>query len=1090
MKSKTYLKHFATILLIILVASCPLSKIWASPAFGAVLLQNTAPTKDIKGTVVDSNGEPLIGASIIVKGSKISTITNADGEFSLPEVGNGSILEVSYIGFLTKSVRIKDSTPLVIQLKEDASNLDEIVVIGYGNVRREALTGSVSSISGKAVEQVPVSSLAEALGGKLAGVQVTSDDGSPDADIVVRVRGGGSITQDNSPLYLVDGFPVDNLKDISPTDIESIDVLKDASSTAVYGARGANGVINITTKRAKAGKASISFNSYMSLRTLSKKLNVLDPYEFVLVQYENARLKSSQPTSFIEKFGDPSEYHIYKDFKGDDWQDLILGGTTTTQYYNATISGSGQKTQYHLSLTHTNAPGILAGNGQKKTFLNAKLKSEIFPFLTLEYNTRFVNTRTDGSGTEGVSVLSALEYAPTQGLQDFMIMPPASEDFSPEEEDYQTKYNPLDQTAQKWRQKGGTLFNTTVAANLKLFKGLTFRSEFGIDFNYGYQKNFFGPKTGNAEQYSGGMPFIELTKTETPKYRMANTLTYQGNYKKRHHLNVLLGQEINHAQMHTDFLSTRYFPVNITPKAAFDNLTLGEAYKTTSKKNTPERLSSWFGRIMYDYNRRFYATFTLRADGSSKFAPGNRWGIFPAGSVAWRISEEKFLQDTFVSDLKLRFSTGASGNNRIASDLWKSTYALSTSKTPGWNEVINTYYTFGSSYLPNPSLKWETTITNNLGLDFGFFNGRLSGSLDLYLNNTKDLLVPSTIPQTTGFSEQQTNIGETQNKGVELTLNALLVKKQDFTMNANFNIGLNRNKIVSLASGETEWKKGSRWASTDQTPYEDYLVRVGSSVGLMYGYTNDGFYKVEDFDYNTTTRTYTLKEGVVDCSSLVHVMPGAPKFKKLGEVSPDEKNPMVNDSDLSIIGHAMPKFSGGFGLNAEYKNIDFSIFFNYMVGNDVYNGNKMHLTAFWRNNYNASGNLSTLVDRSHRFRFVDDEGNDLRGDPELLASFNENATMWNPTTITSPIMMSYNVEDGSFLRLNTLTLGYTLPMKISRIAHISKLRIYVTGYNLWTWTNYSGYDPEVNILSGLTPGIDSNKYPRSRTYTFGVNLTF
>lgn len=1079
--------YLTVVFLLILNAKCP-SAFALSPTNHT--LQHFEQSKEVKGTVVDSNGEPLIGATVIVKGSKTSAVTNLNGEFTLNNVDENASLEISYIGYTTKTVKVKFNSPIVIQMKEDYSNLEEIVVIGYGNVRREALTGSVSSINGKAVEQVPVSSVAEALSGKLAGVQVTSADGSPDADIIVRVRGGGSITQDNSPLYIVDGFPVDNLKDISPTDIESIDVLKDASSTAVYGARGANGVINVTTKRARSGKTTVSFNSYISYRTLSKKLDVLDPYEFVLMQYENARLKSSEPTSFINKYGDPAEFHIYKDYAGDDWQDLIMGGTTSTKYYNVTISGSSQKTQYHLSLTHNDAPGILAGNGQKKTFLNLKLKTEIFPFMNLEYNTRFVNTRTDGAGTDGVSVLTALEYAPTQGLQDFMTLPPASEDFSPEEEDYQTKYNPLDQTFQNWKQKGGTLFNTTAALNIKIHKSLTFRSEFGIDFNYGYQKRFYGPQNSNAEKYSGGMPFVELTKTETPKYRVANTITYQNTFNKRHHLNILLGQEINHSQMHTDFISTRYFPVSITPEAAFDNLTLGEAYQTTSKTSTPERLTSWFGRIMYDFNRKFYATFTLRADGSSKFAPGNRWGLFPAGSVAWRISEEKFLKETIVSDLKIRLSIGASGNNRIASDLWKSTYALSTSKTPGWNEVINTYYANGSSYLPNPSLKWETTITNNLGLDFGFFNGRLSGSLDIYINNTKDLLVPSTIPQTTGFSEQQTNIGETQNKGVELTLNAQLVRKQDFMLSANFNIGINKNKIVSLASGEKEWKRGSRWASTDQTPYEDFLVRVGSSVGLMYGYTNDGFYKVEDFDYNENTGTYTLKEGVVDCSSLVNVMPGAPKFKKLGETYSGEKNPKIDDTDLSIIGHAMPKFSGGFGLNAEYKGIDFSAFFNYMVGNDVYNGNKMHLTAFWRNNYSASGNLSTLVDSQHRFRYIDDEGNDMRKDPELLASFNANATMWNPATITHPIMMTYNVEDGSFLRLSTLTLGYTLPVKISRMAHISKLRIYFTGYNLWTWTKYTGYDPEVNVLSGLTPGIDCNRYPRSRTYTIGINVTF
>lgn len=1076
---KNSLKHFKAFVFILFCLNI-LSSAFAVEYINFVGEVSSVNEK-IKGQVVSDLGEPLIGATIVLKKTGKGTITDLEGNFFI-DIPKGEIeLEVSYIGYKTQIVKVKDRKNIVVRLQEDNASLDEVVVIGYGNIRREALTGSVSSISGKTISQVPVSSVAEAMVGKLAGVQITTADGSPDADIMIRVRGGGSITQDNSPLYIVDGFPVDNLKDIAPTDIESIDVLKDASSTAVYGARGANGVVNITTKRAKEGRTSISFNSYVTLRTLSKKLDVLDPYEFVLLQYEYARSRSSEPTSFIDRYGDPSEFYIYKNYSGDDWQDEVMGGTSLSQYYNVTISGASPKNQYNLSFTHQNSPGILAGNGLQKTFLNFKLKSQLFSFLSFEYNTRFVNTKTDGAGTDGVSVLSALEYAPTQGLTDFMQLPPASDDYTPEEEEYVTRYNPRENVYQNWKQKGGTLFNTTAALNLTILKGLTFRTEFGIDFNNSYQKRFYGSKNSNADRYSNGMPYVELTKVESPKYRLANILTYQFDLKKQHHFNLMLGQELNNSQSLTNFMSARYLPMSITPEKAFDNMTLGEAYQTNSSKSTPERLASFFGRLMYDFNRRFYATFTIRADGSTKFAPGNQWGYFPAASLAWRVSEERFLKNTFVSNLKVRLSSGISGNNRIANDLWKSTYKLSSSKGPGWNEAINSYYTYGSDYLPNPSLKWEKTITNNLGFDFGFFGEKLSGTLDLYVNNTKDLLVPSSIPQTTGFSQQQTNVGETQNKGIELTLNASLVRTRNFTLDANFNVGINKNKIVKLASGETLWKKSSGWASTDQTPYEDYLVEVGNSVGLMYGYTNDGFYQVDDFDYNEVTKEYVLKEGVVDGSSLVTPYPGAPKFKDVYE------DGTIDEKDLSVIGKAMPKLSGGFGLNATCKGFDFSMFFNYTIGNDVYNGNKMHLVSWWRNSYN---NLSTLVDSKHRFRYFDDEGNDLRTNPQLLKEFNKNATIWNPTKMGSAYMMSYNVEDGSFLRLNTLTLGYTLPVYFTKKIGISNLRFYFTGYNLWTLTSYSGYDPEVNMMNGLTPGIDSNKYPRSRTYTFGVNLTF
>lgn len=1046
---------------------------------------------NFKGTVLDGNGDPLIGATVKIKGSSEGTITDFDGNFILRSSRKNVELEVSYVGYKTKTISAVRGKSLKVTLEEDSEALEEVVVIGYGRISKEALTGSVSSVSGKAISQVPVASAAEAMVGKLAGVQITTADGSPDADIQVRVRGGGSITQDNSPLYIVDGFPVDNLNDIAPTDIESIDVLKDASSTAVYGARGANGVVNITTKRAKEGKATVSFNAYMSLRQVSKKLDVLDPYEFVLLYYEDAKLGSSNPTSFYDKYGYPEEFHIYKDYAGDDWQDEIMGKTTVSQYYNVTIGGSSGKTKYNLSLTHSDAPSILEGNGQQKTFLNFKFSTELFKFMTFEYNTRFVNTCTEGAGTEAVKVLDALEYAPTQGLYDFMELPEEDVDYDPSDEDYVQRYNPLQEASQNWRRRGGTLFNTTAALNIKLFKGLTFRTEFGLDIsNTSYDKRFYGPEHGNAEKYSDGMPYIEYTRKSSPKYRLANTLTYQFDLFKKHHFNTMIGQELNHQQTLTDKEATRYFPVDITPEAAFDNMTMGEAYLTESSKTTPNRLASFFGRIMYDYDRRYYATITIRADGSTKFAPGHQWGVFPAASLAWRISEEEFLKNNdIISSLKLRLGSGIAGNNRINDDMWKTTYRLSTSKTPGWGEVINSYYGYGSSYLPNPSLKWEKTITNNVGIDFGLFNERLSGSLDMYLNNTKDLLVPSTIPQTTGYEQQQTNVGQTQNKGIELTLNGLIINNRNFSLSGNFNIGFNKNKIVSLNSGETKWVKKSGWASTDQLPNEDYLVLVGETVGLMYGYTNDGIYQVDDFNYNPTTGEYTLKPGVVDCSSLVTVMPGAPKFKKIAPVKEGEINPQITTDDLSIIGRAMPKFTGGFGLNATYKGFDASAFFNYQVGNDVYNGNKMHLTSWWRN---SETNQLTLVDSKHRFRYFDDAGNDLRKDPELLKDFNKNATMWNPTTVGTAIMMSYNVEDGSFLRLNTVTIGYTLPRHITGKVGISNLRFYFTGYNLWLLTHYTGYDPEVNVNNrdGLTPGIDCNSYPRNKTYTFGVNLTF
>ena len=1046
----------------------------------------------VKGVVHDQEGNPLVGATIVVKGSGNGTISGADGSFQI-RVANPSkdVLDLAYVGFKSVEIPVNGRTTIDIALEDDSSQLDDVVVIGYGTARRGDLTGSIASVSAKAIENMPVASAAEALSGRLPGVQVTSSDGSPDADILVRVRGGGSITQDNSPLFIVDGFQVDNIKDIPPVDIESIDVLKDASATAVYGARGANGVIIVTTKSAKSGRINVSFNGYVQVRTNAKYLSVLDPYEFVMLQYESARLGSSNPTSFYNKYGDVDELYIYKNYKGDNWQEQILGKTAITQNYNLSISGSTEKSSYSLSATYMSAPSILAGNGQRRFNTNFKLKSQLAKGLTFEYNTRFMDNRIDGKGTEGVSVLEALEYAPTQGLQEYMSSPNVGEDIAPEDEDYIQRYDPLEKVRQNWRRRGNTLFNTNVALNWNIIKGLTYRPEFGIDYGYNYAKQYYGSKTNQAISYSDGMPMTEWTKGESSKWRFAHTLTYNFNVAKHHKFNVMVGQELTHSQTRSTSTSARYFPLGIKPEAAFDNQGMGTPYQHTSTTSTPDRIASFFGRVNYNYSNRYMFTFTMRADGSTKFAPGRQWGYFPAAAVAWRISEESFLKDSEVlSNLKLRFSYGATGNNRIDSDMWRNVYKISQSKAPGWNEVTNSYYEPGSTYLTNPKLKWETTYTRNLGVDFGLFKERLFGSVELYWNTTKDLLVPSAIPGSTGFTQQLTNVGQTSNRGIELQVTGIIVDKRDFKLSATANVAFNKNRVDKLASGEKVWELMSRWASTDQLPNNDYRMIVGRETGLMYGYVNDGIYSVDDFDLDVyrSTGKWVLREGIADASSLVNLRPGAPKFKKFGPVEEGDMNPRINEDDIVQIGNTNPKMIGGFGVNATLKGFDLGLFFNFMYGHKVYNGNKMHLTSWWRNNSRC--NLSTSVDSKHRFRYFDDDGNDLRQDPDLLREFNKNATIWNPTTLGTAVMMSANAEDGSFLRLSMATLGYTLPQHITRKFGVRVLRIYVTGSNLFCWTKYTGFDPEVNIQRGLTPNIDCNVYPRSRSYTIGLNVTF
>ena len=1038
----------------------------------------------VSGNVSDNMG-PIIGATVKIAGTSNMAVTDMDGNFKLNNVKNAdkAVLQVSYVGMEDFKEPLKGRTSGInIVMKESMGQLNEVVVVGYGTQKRVNLTGAVASVAGKNLEKVPTASVGEALVGRLPGVQITTADGSPDAEQTIRVRGGGSITQDNNPLIIVDGFEVSSLNDIPPTDVESIDVLKDAASTAIYGARGANGVVLVTTKRPSEGKLTINVNSYIQTKELSNKLDVMDPYEYVMMQYEYARQKSSNPTAFFNKYGKASEYYIYQGDAGYDWQDEIFGSHPVSNYTDVSVSGGNDKVKYKLAFIHQDQPSVMQGNGLRQNNINGQLNVKLLKFLDLEYRTRYMNKTVNGAGTDGVSLLSALRQAPTEGLDDYMNTPTNNEYFDSSTLSEVTRFNPIEENEMNYKKRKNKFLNTQVALTWKIAKGLTLRNEFGYEENTQTTQRYYGKGTSNYKS-NGNLPMVTQSESDGKKWQITNVLNYNFSLGK-HDIQAMLGQETKSSESKSRTFSTRYFPEGTTSSQAFDNLALGTPYENSSSYGSPTRISSFFGRVNYAYDDRYLATFTLRADGSSKFSKNNRWGVFPAVAVAWRASQEKFLKDVkWLSNLKLRLSWGESGNDRISANLYNSLYGISSSRPAGWGEESRFYYKFyNTTYPVNPNVKWETTVTRNLGLDFGLFHERLSGTVEVYWNTVKDLLVPSDIPGYSGFTKMMTNVGQTSNKGIELSLNAYIIEKKDFTLSANFNIGHNKNKIDKLASGETEWilQSGLKNLSNE----DDYRAYVGGSTGLIYGYVNDGFYKVEDFDYfDDKSRTWHLKDGVVDCSILSGTpRPGNAKFKKLT----DDGTNVLTSSDRTVLGNTTPKFSGGFGLNATWKGFDASVFFSYMCGFDVYNYNKIVLTSWVNNTYN---NFSTEVGLDKRWRNFDDMGNEIRYNPEVLAEFNKNATMWNPTSLTSAVTMSYAVEDGSFLRLNNLTLGYSLPKSWMKAIGFQKCRFYVTGYNLFTITGYSGYDPEVDIATGLTPNIDNNRYPRSRTYTFGVQLT-
>lgn len=1056
-----------------------------------------AQNRTISGTVKDSSG-PVLAATVVVVGTTIGASTDFDGAYTISVPASAKQLRVSYIGYDDVTIDLIDSkTVYDVMLRESATQMDEVVVVGYGVQKRSDLTGAVSSVNSKVLEAMPVSSAAEAITGRMAGVQVTTSEGGPDAEIKVRVRGGGSITQDNSPLFIVDGFPVTSINDIAPGDIQSIDVLKDASSTAIYGARGANGVVIVTTKSGKEGKTSVNLNVYFGLKYLVNELDVLDAYEYVMAQYELANYTAKSPnndSSFEKFFGSFGDLELYKNKPTTNWQQEIFGRTAFTQNYNASITGGSEKIKYNIGLTHMDDESIMIGSNFMRNNISMKLKGEIAKGLTFDVTARYSHTDITGAGasTEGGSSVPrlkhAIRYMPTNGLADMVA---SGDDYLEEmlASNASAFLNPYDMTVDEYQKQIRRQQTYNGALNWEIIKGLTFRTEWGIETQDKETDKYYGLSTSTARN-NNLAPVATKLFYASSRWREANTLTWAKTFDDRHDLTVLLGQEITSYNYKQEQLEARYFPKTTSREVALANMSLGEAQPIATKISADENLASFFGRVNYSFDSRYIFTASLRADGSSKFASGNQWGYFPSAAFAWRLSDEQFMKGAsdWLSNLKIRLSYGASGNNRISDGLYKYIYSTSTPSKPyglnGSQQVIMT----PSSALPNPELKWETTVTRNLGIDFGFFNHRLTGSVDLYWNTTKDLLINANIPSSSGFSTQYQNIGKTSNKGIEVVLDAVLVDKEKFRLSFNGNVAYNKNCVDELGTAQS-MLQGSGWVK-NISDVGDYYVQVGKPIGQMYGYRTDGFYTVDDFDYSynaeTGTGTWTLKEGIVDCTSIYggKAIPGAMKIRDL-----NGDGQIDSDNDREVIGLSQPVITGGFNLSASFYGFDLAAYFNYSLGNDVYNANKLEFTSTY--DTRKYGNL--LAEMRGRFTYIDPTtGTSLLNDYEGLVAANANATIWTPITITKAIFTDYAVEDGSFLRLSNVTLGYTLPKHISKKIGMESLRFYVTGTNLWLWTNYSGYDPEVDTRrsSPLTPNVDYSAFPRARQFVVGANITF
>ena len=1051
----------------------------------------------VTGIVKDKTGEPIVGASILIKGTSTGTVTDINGNFTIQKANPSDVLVISSIGYANQNVKVGNQTKLNVVLQDDMANLEEVVVIGYGTMKRRDLTGSVASVTGEALAKNPVSNIAEALQGQLPGVNVISQDGRPGATMSIRVRGGGSITQSNEPLYVVDGMPVDRIDDIPADNIESIDVLKDAASTAIYGARGANGVILITTKNAKAGKAIVKYSTYYQLRPAPEQLDVQSAYEHVMHNWGYA-------TAYGETYGDGvaryyglgSKYgnHIneYKNVEAHNYMDDVL--RTGNMWNNdLTISGGTERTKYMATASYMNNKGNLVNSGFRRWNINLKLQQELTRNLTLDLNARYTEMQFKGHRYNYAT--EAYRYRPI----DNPLGSGDPTDLGMGSASVEENYNPVSIVNDADNLRDVYRLNLTSGLTWKVIKGLTAKTELTVARRWTKTQNWDGGHFGDS-----GYSSAALTTGDGYNVRWTSTLTYdvQG-LGEDHNLNVMAGNEVLGSKTTSASINGYGYPSEWNMEQAFGNIHVTDKSLGRDKFSTnfgePSHTQSWFGRINYSYLGRYLITATMRADGSSRFAKGNQWGYFPAGAVAWRLSDEPFMESTrsWLDNLKIRASIGTSGNDGIDGSSFFTAWVSATENVNGQQVTV---YKPGS-LLGNPDLKWETTISRNAGIDYSFFNGKINGALDFYWNTTKDCLMRVPCDPTSGFSYQYQNVAQTSNKGFELSLNYNAIRTKDFSLRFGLTYNFNHNNVDEVAENAIA-SAHTNWGSTMRLPNYDYVIEEGKPVGVIQGFKSNGFYTVDDF--NVANGVWTLKEGIADNQvgnwsggSYYNIPKGQTAFPGMVKFQDTDGSGVVTVDDVTELGIATAKHTGGFNFTANYKGIDLSANFNYQIGGKVYNANVMHsmmgdkdtglgynrlaeVSECWKMfNVNSSGDIYAVTD------------------PTELAALNANAKYALPYSEYG-IVNSEFIEDASFLRLQTLTIGYTFPKSIIKYVGVSNIRVYFTGGNLFCIKGYSGLDPDVNVspsadssYSGFpTPNYDFRSYPKSRTFTFGLNVTF
>jgi len=1012
------------------------------------------PTK-VTGTIRDaSTNEPLIGVNVVIEGSNAGVISDLNGQFAIEVRDEKSVLVFSYIGYITEKIPVAGQSAIQVSLAPDITSLEEVVVVGYGTQKKSDLTGAISSVKGKDLVQLPMQRVDQALQGRAAGVMVVNQAGAPGSNTTIRIRGMNSISGGNNALIVIDGIQGDNLNSLNPNDIESLEVLKDASATAIYGSKGANGVILITTKTGKAGKSVLEYSLNYGFQKIRRKLPVMNAVDYAMIANEIAALNNKNGTP--EPYYTNEEIQGYRENGGTDWQDEIYR-TAPVLNHQLSASGGSEKIRYLISGGYLNQQGILINTNYKRFSLRANVSANITKKISMGLN--WAGSKESGNstnyGNSGTFLSSpvnlAPRWSPTVPVYD-------AEGFYSDPRDGYGPYDTHNPVA--GAREPEIILNTirnTVNAFLeyKILEGLSLRITGGAITRNRNDFSYYNAKTYEGRPKGGLVGYGTIDEGLSTTYQNTNLLTYDRTFGANHHFTGILVAEqlvekFNGSNLDaTNFLSDKTGIYDLSGAALIHN------YSTRDERV----LNSYLSRINYSFASKYLITASIRADGSSVFGANNKWGYFPSGSVAWRVSEESFIKTMgLFSDLKLRASYGVTGNQGI------SPYGSFAAMTSGVNYPYNGYDATDVGYaigrVGNPNLKWESTAQTDFGIDVGVFRGRLSATVDYYIKNTDNLLLQSDLPRYSGIKTKLANVGSTRNKGVEVSVSSdPFVGK--FKWNSGFNISFNRNTVVDLGGKSELTYKTTQGGYGLNTAF--MRLRVGEPWGQMYGWECLG----------------TWKQSEAEEAALYGQLPGDQKWRDVpdAEGNIDHK---INNSDIKVIGNAMPDFIFGWTNRFSWKSFDLTVLLQGSQGNDVFNMGRIRLESM------GEGSSTRMLDHwtptnqdTDVPAFIDYQTRTAAG----LVSGRIN--------MKEPGRNSRWVEDGSYVRVKNITLAYTIPETlISRIG-ITRLRVYFSGTNLLTFTKYSGYDPEVSSFnsSDAMMGIDYSNYPTARTVTFGLDLT-